>query len=95
MVLVAEGLDGSVDEGYDAEADGEDDDDGDEPGGEDLVAEGDGEDFKAEENEEDGVLELVDDLPEAIDAFVGDVMAGMPAVELAEGDAGDDGLEWG
>lgn len=91
-MLLAEGLEGSEDQSDYAYAYGEDDDDGQEAGGEVLVVEGDGEDFEAEEDEEEGVLELVDDLPEAVDAVVGDGVAGVLAIELAEGDAGDYGF---
>jgi len=94
-VLLAERLEGSENQGDHADANREHDDDGDQAGGEVKAVEGDGEHFEAEEDEEQDVLELVDDCPEAVDAFVGDGVLGVAAVELAEGDAGDDGFERG
>ena len=57
--------------------------------------EGDDQDFKAEEDEEDGVLDFVDDAPEAVEGFVGDLQVAVVHVEAAQGESGGDGFKGG
>ena len=87
--------DAGEEKGDDGEADDIDGYDGDESGLKGLAVDGDGEDFEAEKDEEDGVLDLVDDLPEVVDAFVSDAGGRVILVEAAKSDGRGDGFKRG
>ncbi len=81
-------------EAHGAEAAEENHGDGDCSGEQVVFSDGEEEDFEADEDEEEGIEDFIEELPEGIEVFDGFCLHGEGAAGVSDEEAGDDHGEW-